>query len=122
MLRHAPALTAALFLVPIVAGLAGTLLPAFGFLPAIGATSFSLAPWRELFAWPGLPGSLRVTLVSGLLATALSLALVAAFCAAAQGTRALRRAETWLAPVLATPHVALAIGFAFLAALIIAKA
>ncbi len=116
MLRHAPTLTAALFVVPIAAGLAGTLLPAFGFLPEIGGTTFSLAPWRDLLAWPGLPGSLRATLVSGLLATALSLALVAAFCAAAQGTRALRRAETWLAPVLATPHVALAIGFAFLAA------
>ena len=35
------ALMAGLFLLPVVAGLAGTLLPAFGFLPAAGGHEFS---------------------------------------------------------------------------------
>jgi putative thiamine transport system permease protein len=116
VLRLAPILTVALFLGPIAAGLLGTLLPAFGWLPALGGTAFSLDPWRTLLAAPGLPRAVLLTLVTGLCATLLSVAIVIAFCAAAQGTRAFRRVQALLAPVLATPHAALAIGFAFLIA------
>ena len=56
LLRHVPALTLALFLAPIGAGLVGTWLPAFGYLPALGGEALSLEPWRALFAYPGLPG------------------------------------------------------------------
>jgi putative thiamine transport system permease protein len=116
MLRHAPALTVALLLVPIAAGLAGTALPAFGILPALGRTTPSLEPWRELLAWPGLATALALTVASGIAATILSLALAAGICAACHGTRWFRRAEAALAPLLATPAAALAIGFAFLVA------
>lgn len=115
-LRLAPWVTLALFLGPIVAGVAGTLGPAFGWLPAIGGEALSLAPWRGLFGWPGFAASLHVTLTTGFAATALSLATVVLFCAAAHGTVMFRRAQGLVAPLLATPHAALAIGFAFLAA------
>lgn len=114
MLRAAPWLTAALVLGPIAAGLAGTLLPAFGWLPALGGTAVSLDPWRALFAAPGLPRAVLLTLLTGFAATILSFALVVAFCAATQGSALARRAQAALAPLLATPHAALAIGFAFL--------
>src|SRR3546814_6844264 len=68
-LRLVPAATLALFLGPIGAGLAFTLLPAFGWLPALGGTAFGLAPWRELLAAPEFPGALRLTLFSGLAST-----------------------------------------------------
>ena len=42
-------------------------------LPAIGATSVSLAPFGDLVAMPGFGTALRLTLVTGLGATALSL-------------------------------------------------
>ena len=42
----APALTLFLLLVPIVAGLVGTLLPALGYFPVVGAYDFSLEPWH----------------------------------------------------------------------------
>ena len=116
LLRAAPAVTLALFLGPIAAGLAGTLGPAFGWLPAIGGEALSLAPWHTLFAAPGFASSLRLTVTTGFAATALSLALVVAFCAACHGTAWFRRAQGFLAPMLATPHAALAIGFAFLIA------
>ena len=45
----APVLTSGAFLLPVGAGLAGTLLPAFGYLPALGGTGLSLDPWRTLF-------------------------------------------------------------------------
>ena len=38
---------------PVVAGLALTLAPAFGYLPALSGRDLSLAPWRILFAEPG---------------------------------------------------------------------
>jgi putative thiamine transport system permease protein len=53
-LAAAPPLTVAAFVVPIAAGLAGTLLPAFGYLPAIGSARLSLEPWRLLAEYPGL--------------------------------------------------------------------
>src|SRR3546814_19048808 len=69
LLRFLPAITLVLFLLPVGAGLVGTWLPAFGYLPALGGDGFSLAPWAMLLEQPGLGESLRLTLVSGFLAT-----------------------------------------------------
>jgi putative thiamine transport system permease protein len=114
--RAAPALTIAVFLVPIAAGLVGTLLPAFGYLPAIGGTAFNLDSWRRLVAYPGFASSITVTLTTGLLASLLAVFLAFGFCAFAHGFAWMRRVGGWLAPILATPHSAIAIGLAFLLA------
>ncbi len=116
LLRAVPALTMAIFLLPVAAGLIGTWLPAFGYLPALGGETLGLAPWRALLAAPGLGTSIRLTLTSGLVATAASLALVIGFVAAGHGTRLFARLRRGLAPILAVPHVAIAIGIAFLIA------
>ena len=116
LLKAVPALTLAAFLAPVAAGLLGTLLPAFGFLPALGGTEIGLDPWRRLLSAPELPAALRLTLTSGLLASVASVAIVVAFCAAAHGTRLFRALERLLAPLLAIPHAAVAIGLAFLLA------
>ncbi len=116
MLRLAPVATLLVFLAPIVAGLLSTALPAFGWFPALGGREFGFGIFARLFAQPGLGTSIALTLLTGILATALSLALALAFCAAAYGTNAFARAQRLLAPLLATPHAALAIGFAFLIA------
>lgn len=116
MLRLAPLITVTLFLAPIGAGLIFTLLPAFGYFPAIGGTEFSLQPWRDLVAYPGFATALRLTLTSGFLATLLSLALAVGVCALAHGRGLLRRFEQLMTPLLAAPHAAVAIGFAFLVA------
>src|SRR5258706_15874038 len=116
MLRAAPAFTLAVFLLPIAAGLIGTALPAFGWLPAIGGAEWSLAPWRQLFAAPGIAASLMLTIFCGLAATATALALTIVIVAALHDTRAFRRIQALLAPLLATPHAGIAIGLAFLIA------
>lgn len=115
-LAAAPWLTSAVYLMPVVAGLAGTLLPAFGVLPALGRSEPGLAAWRELFALPGLATSLRLTVTTGFAAALLSFALAMAFCAWAWQRRWARAVGRWLAPVLASPHSALAIGLAFVIA------
>jgi putative thiamine transport system permease protein len=115
-LRLFPAAALALFLAPIGAGLLYTWLPAFGWFPALGGTSLTLQHWREMLATPGLGDSVRLTLQSGVLATVLALSIVLGFVAAAQGTRTMARVRRFLAPLLAVPHVAVAIGLGFLIA------
>ncbi len=115
-LRQAPRLTVALFLVPIVAGLLGTVLPAFGWLPAIGGRTVSLAPWVTLFSQPGIRDAIALTLVTGFSATALSVILVFGFCALVHGREPGRAGRAVMAPILAAPHAAMAIGVGFLIA------
>jgi putative thiamine transport system permease protein len=112
----APWLTIALFMLPVVAGLVGTLLPAFGYLPAIGGHELSLAPWRALFDQPGVLTSIRLSLQTGVAATLLSLGLALSFCALMSERPVFSRLSAWVSPMLAAPHVAVAVGFAFMAA------
>lgn len=107
---------ALVFGVPILAGLAGTLLPAFGYLPAIGGRSLNLHPWRELVAYPGFGSALRLTVTTGFAATLVSVFLAACFCAAVHGRVRFGAAEAMLAPLLTAPHSAIAIGLAFVLA------
>lgn len=111
-----PVLTLAVLLAPLLAGLFGTLLPAFGYLPALGGESLSLAPWRALFATPGVVGGVGLSLGVGLASTLLSLGLVLMFCAAWHGTPWFTRLTRLLSPLLAIPHVTVAFGLAFLLA------
>ena len=100
-------------------GLLSLLLPAFGYLPALGETRFDLAPLRAALAYPGLGKAVGVTFASGLLATAAALAMALALVTlldplgegAGPAGRLLQRA---VLGVIATPHIAIAIGLAFL--------
>ena len=112
----APWLTVLAFGLPILAGLAGTLLPAFGYLPALGSSTFSVEPWRALFDAPGFGVALQATLLTGWLATLLSLFLAVAIVAFVYHRPAARRLGEVIAPLVAMPHSALAIGLAFLIA------
>jgi len=116
LLRWVPALTLLLLLGPVVAGLIGTVLPAFGYLPALGGDSFRLEPWRALFASPGLRESVRLSFVTGLGVTVLSFAVVVLFVAGWHGTRGFARIQRFLSPLLSVPHVTVAFGLAFLLA------
>ena len=112
----APTLTVLAFGLPILAGLLGTLLPAFGYLPAVGGTTISTAPWHALVNAPGFATALQLTLVTGWLAAVLSLLFAVAIVAFVHHRLwALRLGEA-MAPMLAMPHSALAIGLAFLIA------
>lgn len=111
-----PALTMLALLGPVVAGLWGTVLPAFGHLPAAGLTGPSLDPFRDLFGWAGLPRAVMLSVGTGVLATVMSLAIVMLLTAGWSGTQAFRVLERLLSPLLAVPHAAAAFGLAFLIA------
>lgn len=108
-------LGAGIWLAALAAGLAGTLLPAFGYLPALGSDGFGLAAWRRLLDWPGIGHSVAVSLASGLIGTAGAFVTVMLFCAAMQGQRWFDRATAGLGPLLGLPHAAFGLGFALLA-------
>jgi putative thiamine transport system permease protein len=112
----APWLTLALFLAPVLAGLAGTLAPAFGYLPALGGNEFSLAPWMAMWRQPGIGVSIALSVQVGVIATLAALLLATAFMASAGTRGVLQRLMRLVPPLLATPHVAVAIGLAFLIA------
>ena len=115
-MRLVPALTLLLLIGPVAAGLVGTALPAFGYLPILGQTDFNLDSWRNLLATPGLITSLKLSWITGFTTTLISLLTVALFCAAWYGTRLFARMQRLLSPLLAIPHVTVAFGLAFLLA------
>lgn len=108
ILRQMPWITLFLMLGPVLAGLAGTLIPALSGGPD--------APFRRLFDWAGLWPAIRLSVVTGVVSTALSLAITLGLTAALFGTTAFRRIERMLAPFLSLPHAAAALGIAFLIA------
>lgn len=116
-LRGAVLATVGLGLIlPILAGLAQTLQAAFGRLPALGHGVLSLDAWQMLFARPGFATSLRLSLVTGVGATLIALVLATAIAATVQSRFTPPQSARLLAPYLAAPHAAMAIGLAFLLA------
>ncbi|ODN68640.1 Inner membrane ABC transporter permease protein YnjC [Methylobrevis pamukkalensis] len=99
---------------PVAAGLLGALLPAFGWLPALGGDALSLRPWQDLMATPGLGTAVLLALGTGLGSTVLALGAVLLFVAGFSGTRLFRRMGLAISPLLSLPHAAAAIGLAFL--------
>jgi putative thiamine transport system permease protein len=112
--RFAPFLVIAVVSVPVLAGLIGTLLPAFGYLPALGGTNFSLDPFRHLLSEPGIWHSAWLSLWVGFCATVLSTIGAGAIIAAGYGTRGWAVLTRFLSPVLSVPHAAAAFGLAFI--------
>ncbi len=110
------ALTLGLLSLPVLAGLAGTVAPAFGYLPALGGSGLTVQPWRDLMDWPGLAASVRLSVASGVGATAVSLLITILIVATLHGTRAFTLLVRLLSPLLSLPHAAAALGMAFVIA------
>lgn len=103
-------------ILPILAGLAQTAAVAFGHLPAIGQGGFTFDPWRQLLSMPGARSALISMVVTGVVATALSLAMALAVVAEAQRRMGAGLLSRLAVPLLAAPHAAMAIGLAFVIA------
>jgi putative thiamine transport system permease protein len=84
--RLAPPLTLAILLGPLAFGLAGTALPALGYLPELGGEHFTTAHFSALGEVPGIMRSAALSILIGLVTTLVSLGAVAAFVASDLGT------------------------------------
>ena len=114
LLHLVPMLAGMVMVGPVIAGLMGALLPAFGWLPVLGGEQITLAPMRALWAAPGLGRSVLLSLASGLVTTLLALLMVIGLLAGWSGTRLFRWMERLISPLLSIPHAAAALGLAFL--------
>ncbi len=114
LLPFLPALTLLAMLGPVAAGLYGTVLPAFGHLPAAGLMGPTVDPFLALFDWAGLARAVMLSVGVGVGATVMALTIVALLTAGWSGTRAFRVLERLLSPLLSVPHAAAAFGLAFL--------
>jgi len=103
-------------ILPILAGLAQTAAVAFGHLPAVGQSGFTLDPWCLLLSMPGAWSALISMIVTGVAATALSLTMALALVAEAGRRMGAALLSRLTAPLLASPHAAMAIGLAFVIA------
>lgn len=116
LLQVFPIVSLTVFVLPVLVGLLGTWLPAFGYLPVIGAESFSLSPFSTFFSHPATYGAFRATLVSGFGAPILALLITLWLVITVYDSKLWYLLKKLLSPLLAIPHASFAIGFAFLAA------
>ncbi len=108
--RLAPYAVILLLTGPVLAGLMGTILPAFSYLPALGGASFSFGAFRAVFAEPNIGRSVFLSLWTGMAATALSVLIAAGILASGYGTKGWARLTRFLSPILSVPHAAAAYG------------
>ncbi|ABM04476.1 ABC transporter permease protein [Psychromonas ingrahamii 37] len=99
---------------PLLPGLLGLLFSAFSYIPALNMQNFSLMGFSELLLWPGLRESILITIFVSLSSTFLSALLAFSILQSCWNKAYWKKLESLLAPILALPHVAFAIGFAFL--------
>lgn len=116
VLRLAPLLTISVLILPVGAGVLGTLAPAFGWLPELGGERLTLDPFRKLLDWLGFWDALRLSLVTGVVSTIIALVLCIWLVAAWHDTRLFRFITRSLSPLLSVPHAAAAFGLAFMIA------
>jgi putative thiamine transport system permease protein len=115
-LRLAPGVCFTVLVIPAIAGLVGVLLPAFGYFPALGGRELTIEPWRQLVQVPGLFRSTALAVWIGLASTLLSLLIVVSLLAQFHNSRVFWLVRRTLSPLLSVPHVAIAIGLAFVIA------
>ena len=110
----------AIFMLPLLAGIIGLILPAFGYFPPLGFHAVSLSGLSDWLATPGLwPATWRSFLL-GMLAAALSLMacftlLVAALSSGRlHNTKWVRALARLLGPLISLPHTTIAAALLFL--------
>jgi len=104
----------AILLVPILAGVTGVVLPAFGVLPVLGQDKPGVDAFIQVMQVPGFSASVWLTLGTGITATFFSAAIALLLPGLLFQTPRFALLRRYLAPVLSLPHVTMAVGFLFL--------
>lgn len=114
MLRAGYLLILLCCVLPTLFGLAGVAVSSVGYIPPLAMHSPSFDGFSMVFGWEGVWQSICLTVCTALLSTYLACLITFAILQSSWGTAFWRKVEVSLSPLLAVPHVAFAIGFAFL--------
>lgn len=101
-------------ILPMIPGIAGVLLSAFSYIPPLGLTQLSFTGFDNVFNWNGVWFSIGLTLFTSLFSSYFACLITFAILQRCWQQKGWKRIEWVLSPLLAMPHVAFAIGFAFL--------
>ncbi|RYU52278.1 thiamine ABC transporter permease [Aliivibrio finisterrensis] len=101
-------------ILPIAPGVLGVLSASLSYMPSIGLSTFSLDGYLSALEWSGVSHSIFLTLTSAFVSTFVSCIVAFAILQATWQQPVWKKVEPLLSPLLAMPHVAFAIGFAFL--------
>ncbi|WJG20429.1 ABC transporter permease [Vibrio furnissii] len=114
MIRFGYCLLLLIGITPILPGMMGVMLSSLGYIPAVGLHEFSVAGFADVWRWTGVGQSLLLSAGSALLSTYGALLLSFAVLMTLWRRQRWHWVEHCLSGLLALPHVAFAIGFAFL--------
>ncbi|GAL18820.1 ABC transporter permease protein YnjC [Vibrio maritimus] len=114
MLRLLYAILVVVCILPTIPGLAGVVVASLGYIPPLNLNEFSFTGFTDVFAWQGVEKSIALTLTTAIVSSYFACFLAFAIIAASWNSRWWKKIELALSPLLALPHVAFAIGFAFL--------
>ncbi|MGF1771363.1 thiamine ABC transporter permease [Vibrio wakamikoensis] len=114
MLRLLYAILVVVCILPTIPGLAGVVVTSLGYIPPLNQNEFTFTGFESVFAWQGVEKSITLTFTTAIVSSYLACFLSFSIIAASWNSRWWKKIELALSPLLALPHVAFAIGFAFL--------
>lgn len=114
MLRALYFVVIAVCIVPTIPGVAGVVASSLSFIPPLGLEEPTLNGFNQVFQWEGAWHSIGLSLGSAVASSYIASFLTFCILQASWGNKFWRKIELTLSPMLAIPHVAFAIGFAFL--------
>ncbi|WGV99272.1 thiamine ABC transporter permease [Vibrio sp. YMD68] len=100
--------------IPTIPGVVGVIASSFSYIPPINMHTLSFLGFQWVFEWQGVWQSIGLSLFSALASSYLAALLSFAILLSCWGKPFWNKIELALSPLLALPHVAFAIGFAFL--------
>ena len=103
-----------LVIIPIIFGFIGFFLPSFGYFPILGKSEFNLNYFHLSFNIAGISKSIILSLFTGLVSTLLALFFSQAILLYLFKTRAYNYIKIIISPLIALPHITMAIGLIFL--------
>ena len=101
-------------IIPTIPGVAGVVASSLSYIPPLGLMEPSLNGFGQVFKWEGAWHSIGLSLCSAIASSYIACVLTFCILQASWGNKFWRKIELTLSPMLAIPHVAFAIGFAFL--------
>lgn len=116
VITFSPKFLLTLLILPVLGGLLGVLLPAFGWTPALKQNAIGLQGFQALWQTPGLVKMMTLSLTTGFISTLFAVILTFMILAAFFNSPWLNRIQRLLSPILVIPHAAAAIAVGFLIA------